>query len=143
MSIKSLVAVLLALVAATAFAQERERLGTVDSVQGLVTVTDGTTGGTVATGNPIISGMRFVTSSSGSALLRFDKGCDIKLEPSRAVTISRSMTCAALIAAVQPIGGANVASVGSFAIGALATGGLAAGSIALHNALTNKSLSSN
>ena len=39
MSIKSFIAVCSAFVAATAFAQQ-ERLGTVDSVQGIVTVTD-------------------------------------------------------------------------------------------------------
>ena len=145
MSIKSHIAVMLALVVATAFAQERdkERLGTVDNVHGLVTVTDGATGGTVATGNPIISGMRFVTSSSGSAVLRFDNGCEIKLEPSHAVTVLHRDTCEALIAGVQPIGGTNVAGVGSFSQGTFAIGGVAAAGILLRNRLDNQSLSSN
>lgn len=147
MSIKSFIAVTLALVATTAFAQdrerERERLGIVDNVQGLVTVTDGATGSTVATGNLIISGMRFVTSSSGSAVLRFDNGCVLKLEPSHAVTILHRETCEALIAGVQPVGGTTVAGASSFTQGALATGGLAATGILLRNRLDNNSLSSN
>ncbi|MEO8654038.1 MAG: hypothetical protein ABI409_07940 [Ramlibacter sp.] len=141
MSIRSFFVVLLALFTATAFAQDKERLGTVDNVQGLVTVTTGATGSTTATGNPIISGMRFVASSSGSADLRFNNGCVVKLKPLQAVTVLRSMTCEALLAAVQSIGG-SVAG-GSFATGAVATAGLAAGSIGLAKALESKSISSN
>lgn len=141
MSIRFFIAVLPALVAATAFAQDTERLGTVDNVQGLVTVTTGTTGGTTATGNSITSGMRFVASSSGSAVLKFNNGCVVTLKPLQAVTVVRSMSCEALLAAVQSVG-ANVAG-GSAATGALATAGLAAGSIGLSKVLTGKSISSN
>lgn len=141
MSLKSFIAVLLALIAATAFAQDKERLGTVENVRGVVTVTDGATGGTAATGSPINSGMRFVTSSSGSATLKFNNGCEINLKPLEAVTVLRSMDCKALIAAVQA-GGANVAG-GSFATGAAASAGLVAGSFGLASALRQKSISSN
>lgn len=142
MSIKSLIAVMLALVAGTALAQEK--LGTVDKVQGVVTVTDGATGGTTATGNPITSGMRFVASSSGSAVLRLNNGCVVNLRPNEAVTVLRSMNCQALLAAVQTVGGVNVAGAGgSFTTGALATGGLVVGGVALANALHTKSISSN
>jgi hypothetical protein len=141
MSIKSFIAVILALIAGTALAQER--LGTVDKVQGVVTVTDGTTGGTTATGKPINDGMRFVTSSSGSAVLRLNNGCVINLRPGQAVTVLRSMSCQELMAAVQPVGGVNVASGGSFTTGALATSGLFVGGLALGKALHNKHISSN
>jgi hypothetical protein len=141
MSIKSLLAVLLALIAVTAFAQDRERLGSVDNVRGVVTVTDGATGGTTATGSPINSGMRFVASSNGSATLRMNNGCVVNLLPGQAVTVLRSMDCKALLAAVQS-GGAIVAG-GSFGTGAAASAGLVAGSVGLASVLRQKSISSN
>jgi hypothetical protein len=142
-SIKSLLAVGSALVATAAFAQAQ--LGSVASVQGVVTVTDGATGGTVAAGGPIANGMRFVATSNGSAVLRLNNGCVVRLQPGHAVTVLQTMTCDQLTAAVQPAGVANVAGGGgSFGTGALAAGGLMAGGGALGKSITrNKSLSSN
>jgi hypothetical protein len=142
-SIKSLLAVGSALVATAAFAQAQ--LGSVASVQGVVTVTDGATGGTVAAGGPIANGMRFVATSSGSAVLRLNNGCVVRLQPGHAVTVLQTMTCDQLTAAVQPAGVANVAGGGgSFGTGALAAGALMAGGGALGKSITrNKSLSSN
>ena len=140
MSIKSFIAVCSAFVAAAAFAQEP--LGTVDNVQGIVTVTSGTTGGTAVTGFPIADGMRFVATSSGSAVLRLKNGCDIYLQPGQAVTVLRSMTCPELLAAVQNVGGVKVAG-GSFATGAAATGSLFVGGIGLANELSYKRISGN
>ncbi len=142
MSVKTLVAVSALLVAATAFAQNS--LGTISSVQGLVTVTDGTTGGTTAAGAPITSGMRFVATSTGSAVLRLNNGCVVNLQPNQAVTVVRSMTCEALLAAVQMVGGATTASDGgSAATGALASAGLAVGGYGLSRITPNRSISSN
>jgi hypothetical protein len=141
MSLKSFIAVLLSLIAATAFAQDKDRLGTVGNVQGVVTVTDGATGGTTGTGSPINSGMRFVAGSNGSATLRFNNGCVVNLLPGQSVTVLRSMDCKALLAAVQS-GGGNVAG-GSFGTGAAASAGLAAGSFGLASVLTKKGISSN
>jgi hypothetical protein len=142
-SIKTLLAVGSALVATAAFAQAQ--LGSVASVQGVVTVTDGATGGTVAAGGPIANGMRFVATSNGSAVLRLNNGCVVRLQPGHAVTVLQTMTCDQLTAAVQPAGVANVAGGGgSFGTGALAAGGLMAGGGALGKSITrNKSLSSN
>lgn len=141
MSIKSFLAICSAFVAAAALAQQP--LGTVESVQGIVTVTTGTAGGTAVKGFPIGDGMRFVATSSGSAVLRFNNGCVINLQPNQAVTILRSMNCPELLAAVQSVGGVNVASAGSFTRGALATGGLTAGGLALGKWLHNKHISGN
>ena len=141
MSIKSLIAVAMVLVSGAALAQER--LGTIDNVQGIVTVTDGTTGGTARTGGPINDGMRFVSSSNGSALLRLDNRCDIRLQPNQSITVQKSMNCAALLAAVQNVGGGMQVVGGSFATGAAATGALMVGGIGLANALSHKSISGN
>jgi hypothetical protein len=83
------------------------QLGTVENVQGLVTVSDGTSIGNVVNGNPVIDGSRFVTSSSGSALLKMSNGCDIRLKPSQSLTVQSGLNCDALIAAVQSLGGNN------------------------------------
>jgi hypothetical protein len=126
MSIKSLVALGSVLVAVSAFAQAP--LGTVGNVQGLVTITDGATGSTVVTGSPITNGMRFVATSGGSAVLRLNNGCVLTLQPGQAVTVLQNMTCQQLTAAVQQVGGTNVAGAsGSAGTGALATGGLLVG----------------
>jgi hypothetical protein len=83
------------------------QLGTVDDVQGLVTVSDGTSIGNVVNGSPVIDGSRFVTSSSGSALLRMSKGCDIRLKPSQSLVVQDGLNCEALIAAIQTLGNNN------------------------------------
>ena len=140
MTIKSFIAICSAFVAAAALAQQP--LGTVESVQGIVTVTTGTAGSTAVKGLPIADGMRFVATSSGSAVLRFNNGCVINLQPNQAVTILRSMRCPELLAAVQNVGGVQAAG-GSFATGAAATGALMVGGIGLANALSRKSISSN
>jgi hypothetical protein len=126
MSIKSFVALSSVLVAVSAFAQAP--LGTVGNVQGLVTMTDGATGGTVATGSPITNGMRFIATSNGSVVLRLNNGCVLTLQPGQAVTVLQSMTCQQLTAAVQQVGGVSVAGAGGSAgAGALGAGGVLAG----------------
>jgi hypothetical protein len=142
MSVKTIVAVASTLIAAAAFAQTAgSSLGKIENVQGIVTVTTGSTGGTAATGNPIVSGMRFVATSSGSATLHMNNGCVVRLQPGQAVTVLGSMTCEQLLAGVQSLG-VNVAG-GSPAVGAAATGALALGSIGLSKALTKQGISSN
>jgi hypothetical protein len=104
----------LAVAAAIAFSgcvaaqtQAPAQLGTVDEVQGLVTVSDGTSVGNVVNGNPVNDGSRFVTSSSGSVLLRMSHGCDIRLKPSQSLTVKDGLNCEALIAAIETLGNNN------------------------------------
>lgn len=119
MSVKPLLMFGAVFLAASAFAQAP--LGTVGNVQGLVTVTDGATGGTVAPGSPIANGMRFVTTSSGSVTLQLNNGCTVTVQPNQAVTVLQSMTCQELTAAVQPVG-AGIAAGGAFGRGAFGGG---------------------
>ena len=119
MSLRSSAAVILILLSGTAFGQDR--IGIVETVQGIVTVTDGTVGGTVIKGNLVKDGMRFVATSNGTALLRMDNGCDVKLEPLQSVTVRKGDTCPVLLAGIHSVGAAPVA--GSVARGALVIGG--------------------
>lgn len=142
MFVKSFLVLYSALAMASAFAQES--LGTVGNVQGLVTVIDGASGGTVSPGAPITEGMRFMTTSSGSATLQLNNGCTLTLQPGQAVTVHDRMTCPALVAAVENLDGVAVlaGAGGSAGKGILAVGALAAGGFALHRVLdSNPNLS--
>ncbi len=101
MAMKKLLVALFGLAAAAAGAQQA--LGTVSNVQGVVTVTQGTTGTVVMPGSPILNGMRFVTTSNGTTTLTMNSGCVVTLQPGQAVTVLQSMSCQQLVAAVQPV----------------------------------------
>lgn len=90
-----------ALFAGAAFAQAP--MGTVTTVQGVVTATQGATVVTVAPGTAIQHGMRFVTTSGGSVTLRLTNGCTVTVPASHGVTVLSTMTCQQLAAAVQPV----------------------------------------
>lgn len=116
-----------ALLAGAAFAQAP--LGTVTTVQGVVTATQGATVVTVAPGTAIQNGMRFVTTSGSTVTLRLTNGCTVTVPASHGVTVLSTMTCQQLTAAVQPVvpvagatpAGPNPTVVnGALAIGALA-----------------------
>jgi hypothetical protein len=110
MALKKLLIALSSFIAASAMAQAS--LGTVSNVQGVVTATQGATGTAVAPGSPILNGMRFVTTSSGTATLTLNSGCVVTLQPGQAVTVLQSMNCQQLTAAVQAV---PVAPVGAIA----------------------------
>ena len=140
MPVKKIVAFSSALFAAAVFAQAG--IGTVGNVQGIVTVTDGVTGGTVKPGTPIANGMRFVTTSSGSVTLQVRGGCTVNLGPNQSITVLQSMSCRQLTAAVQNVGAPVVASAG----GSLTTGALVGAGVLTAGAVYNrnsKSISSN
>jgi hypothetical protein len=101
MTLKKLLFALSALVAATAYAQTP--LGTVTTVEGVVTATQGTNGVTVVTGTPIHEGMRFVTTSSGRVVLRMNNGCVVTVPAGSAITVQPNQSCQQLAAAVQPL----------------------------------------
>jgi hypothetical protein len=101
-------------------------LGKAIEVKGLVTVSDESGVSRVVVNNAVIDRSRFVTSSSGSARLRLDNGCDILLKPSQALTIEHEQPCDALWASIESLGnpsglllasGVSSASLIPFAVG--------------------------
>lgn len=104
-------------------------LGAAADVKGLVTVSDGTTVSSVVNRSPIVDGARFVTSSTGSVTLKFDQGCDIKLEPNQSLVVRGNNRCEAILASVQSIPAESTASAAptrtTAALLALGAGGLA------------------
>lgn len=117
------------LASGTVWAQAPKVLGATTDVKGLVTVSDGRTVASVVNRSPIIDGARFVTSSTGSVTLKFDQGCDIKLEPNQSLVVRDSNPCAAMIASIQSLPGEAAAGAAparsSIALLALGAGGLA------------------
>ena len=93
--------VLSAFACASAIAQAP--LGTVVSVDGVVTATQGGTGATVRPGSPVVNGTRLVTTSSGRVTIRMNSGCVVNLAPGQALTVLQTMTCQELVAAVQTV----------------------------------------
>jgi hypothetical protein len=101
MNFKKLLLAVTALIGAAAFAQAP--LGTVTSVQGVVTATQGATGMTVTQGMAVQNGMRFVTTSNATMVARLNSGCTVNVPPGHGVTVLQTMTCQQLVAAVQPV----------------------------------------
>jgi hypothetical protein len=106
---KTFAALVVLAVSAAAISQTTApvHLGTVQSVQGLVTVSDGTSIGNVVSGTAIMDGSRIVTSSSGSATLKLDNGCTIDLKPSRSLTFQGQKDCDQTVAAIVVLDGNN------------------------------------
>jgi hypothetical protein len=101
MTSKKLLLAAFALAAGSALAQAP--LGTVVNVNGIATVTTGTSGTAIVTGAPIVHGSRVITTSNGSVTVRLNNGCTINVPPGHAVTILSNLTCQQLVAAVQPV----------------------------------------
>jgi hypothetical protein len=123
---------LVLVVAAWAQAQ----LGTVGSVDGLVTYSDGTTIGNAVTGMSVTDGMRFVSSSGGSMKLQIG-GCGITMKPNQTLTVKQGMSCDDLAAAVQDLGGDTRFAFDSTGALVLVAAGLA-GLAVLNNPLSNQ-----
>lgn len=70
-------------------------VGSVIEVEGLVTVSNGTTINNVVKGMPVTDQSRFVASSTGSVTLRFDNGCDVNLRSNQYMTVDAKTAAAA------------------------------------------------
>ena len=87
--------------AAAAWAQAP--LGTITSVNGVATVTTGTTGAAITVGAPIMNGARVITTSTASVTVRLNNGCTLTVPPGHAVTVLADRSCEQLRAAIQPV----------------------------------------
>jgi hypothetical protein len=68
-------------------------VGKVGLVEGLVTVSNGTSVGSVVANAPVLEGSRFVTGSTGMLDLAFNDGCVVKLAPNQSVTVVPNQKC--------------------------------------------------
>lgn len=100
MNAKKLLLALTFVAAAPAFAQT---IGTVVNVNGVATVTTGTSGVAIAPGAAIVNGARVITTSSGSVTFRLNNGCTVTVPPGHGVTVLSSLSCEQLQASVRPV----------------------------------------
>jgi hypothetical protein len=129
---KKILAVVGAIViAASAMSQvqtpEPKRVGRVGEVEGLVTVSDGNNVSNVVKDSPVIEHTRYVTSSTGSAVLKMNNGCTVNLRPSQSLTIDPAKDCEELIAAIESLSnpkGIFLALSPATGLGALASAAL-------------------
>lgn len=89
------------LLCGAAFA-EPDLIGKITQVDGLVTVSDGKTVSSVVLGGLVADDTHYVTSSTGTATLKFDNGCELRLKPRQSVTVHRE-ACELLIASVKSL----------------------------------------
>lgn len=106
----SLILILAALAGTAVHAQA---LGSVVSVNGIATVTTGSSGVAVTTGTPVFPGSRVITTSNATVTVRLNNGCTVTVPPGHAVTVLSSVSCGALQAAVQPVTTATTTSTAS------------------------------
>lgn len=106
-------------------------LGSAIEVQGLVTVSNGTSLTNAVSGMLVVDGSRIVTSSGSSATVRLKNDCVLKMGPNQSLTVAADRTCDELLAQLQ----------GSGVKGAAATPGGALGPLLAFSAMTAASLS--
>lgn len=100
MNLKKLMLALSVVAAAPAFAQA---IGTITTVNGVATVTTGTSGAAIVTGAPIAEGARVVTTSNATVTLRLNNGCTLTVPGGHGVTVRSNVPCEQLRASIQPV----------------------------------------
>ena len=139
---KVAIALITAVAALSAWAQQPKAIGKLVNVTGLVTVSSGSRLSNATEGAPLIVDDRIITTSTGGVTLDFDNGCDVTLKANESIKVSDEKDCAALWAGVTPVGGpvAVAAAVGtSSMIPALIIGAGGAAAIIISNNNKNKS----
>ncbi len=96
-------------------------VGLASKVQGLVTVSIGTTVDSLTNNKPIFDGSRVVTSSTGSLSLNFKDGCVVDMTPNQSVIVNSSESCPDRDKAVVALGlpGGGTGPIGSLVPGLL------------------------
>lgn len=86
------------------------RVGVAKEVKGLVTMSFGSQVATLQAGTPIYSGSRVVTSSSGTAHLSFDNGCEVDVQPDQFLVVDDQKGCATPVALAPADAGSTFAA---------------------------------
>jgi len=120
-------------------AQAPQSVGMAVNVTGLVTQSFRNQLSNVVEKMPLYVDARIMTSSTGGVTLDFDNGCDVTLKENESIKVSDDKDCAALWAAVTPVGGpAAVVTATSSTIPALVIGAGGAAAIIISNRDKNK-----
>ena len=119
--------------------QAPQSVGMAVNITGLVTQSFRNQISNVVEKTPLYVDARIMTSSTGGVTLDFDNGCDVTLKENESIKVSDDKDCAALWAAVTPVGGpAAVVTATSSTIPALVIGAGGAAAIIISNRDKNK-----
>ena len=115
---KSFISLFIAFMFSPSWAQSpAPSVGTIQSVQGLVTISQGTTLGNAASGTPLTNGAIVVSTCGASTFIQLRSGCSVPLSPRQSVTVNTELSCDQLLNSVQQLAD-QCASAGGFAAGA-------------------------
>jgi hypothetical protein len=126
-----------ALLIGSSFAAMAQSVGTLENVQGVVSVSNNGVVSSVAGNTSLSNGSVILNSGTGSSFVRLANGCTIALKPNQFVTINSAATCADLTASVKTVGAAVVAGGSPTPAPFLVGGALLTGAI-IYNANKNK-----
>ena len=133
------IALIATFAALSVWAQQPKVVGKLINVTGLVTQSFRNQLSNVVEKMPLYVDARIMTSSTGGVTLDFDNGCDVTLKENESIKVSDDKDCAALWAAVTPVGGpAAVVTATSSTIPALVIGAGGAAAIIISNRDKNK-----
>jgi hypothetical protein len=129
---------LTALLVGSSVAAFAQSVGTLENVQGVVSVSSN---GVVtnATGNTSLSnGSVVLNSGNGSSFIRLANGCTVQLNAGQFVTINSAASCSDLLASVKTVGLPVVAGGAPAVSPFLVAGGVIVGGAIIVNATKNK-----
>jgi hypothetical protein len=98
-----------ALLIGSSFAAMAQSVGTLENVQGVVSVSNNGVVSSVTGNTSLSNGSVVLNSGTGSSFVRLANGCTIALKPNQFVTIDSAATCADLTASVKTVGAPVVA----------------------------------
>lgn len=97
-------------------------IASVDKVNGLVTVTNGSTVQLAQPGMPIFEGSRVVTTVGSQVAVRLTgTGCVASMPGAQGMTVTAAMSCKSLVASIQPVSLTTTASAAGGAAGSATT----------------------
>jgi hypothetical protein len=128
-----------ALLISSSFTAMAQTVGTLENVQGVVSVSNNGVVSSVTGNTSLSNGSVVLNSGSGSSFIRLANGCTVALQANQFVTINATSTCAELTASVKTVGAVSVAGGSPISAPFVVGGGLAAGGAILYNANKKKS----
>ncbi len=99
----------LLMTASIAHAQDSRIAATLLDIEGSILVNQGEQFVTGANNLGLSSGDRVMALEASSALLRYEDGCDVKVDPETIVTLSEVSPCAGGLLAVEQLGAGGLA----------------------------------
>jgi hypothetical protein len=127
----------LLLAASFAATAQSSSVGTLEKIQGVVSVSANGTVSSVTANTSLSDGNVVLNSGTGSSVVRFNNGCTIDLKANQVFTVKSDETCAALLASVKTVGAPQVV-VGNSVNPLLVAGGVIGGALIIKNVTKDK-----